>query len=242
MNARYREIGQVISHYEKIAHDLLVESSVLVKIPESLSTRAELIYKQIKGHLTGNTVLDLGCGTGRTTAYLSRLDNKIVGIDYSESMIKAAHERLPMLDFKVADARTLPFGNGDFDVVFFSFNGLDYLYPKSDRIQAIAEIGRVLKPDGLFVFSSHNRFRLPIGRTRLKNYIKNLIKGTLFSDYSWDYSKHGPLLTYWGSVWSEKNDLEKMGFEFMGFYGNKYSSLTPILLLESYTYYVFRKK
>lgn len=190
----------------------------------------------------GMHILDLGCGTGRTTAHLFSLDDKIIGIDYSESMIRVAHEKLPMLDFRVADTRMLPFKNGEFDIVFFSFNGLDYLYPKSDRFKAIAEIGRVLKPDGLFVFSSHNRFRLPVGRTRLKNFIKNLFTGTLFSKYTWDYQKHGPLLTYWGSTWSEKRDLKKMGFEFLDLYGNKYSDSILISVLESYTYYVFCKK
>ncbi|PIR41642.1 MAG: hypothetical protein COV31_00180 [Candidatus Yanofskybacteria bacterium CG10_big_fil_rev_8_21_14_0_10_46_23] len=189
----------------------------------------------------GAHILDIGCGTGRTTAYFSRFDNKIIAIDYSESMIRMARERFPELNFMVADARRMPFENADFDIAFFSFNGIDYIYPKRERLEAIVEIWRVLKPGGLFVYSSHNRFRLPIGRTRLKSYMKNLARGTLFSEYSMDFCEYGPLLTYWGSIWSEKIDLKKSGFKFLDFFGNKYSSSISISLLESYTYYVFRK-
>jgi SAM-dependent methyltransferase len=37
----------------------------------------------------------------------------------------------------------------------FSYNGLDCLYPKESRLVAIAEIYRVLRPQGRFIFSTH---------------------------------------------------------------------------------------
>src|SRR3989344_698413 len=190
----------------------------------------------------GMHILDLGCGTGRTTAHLFRLDDKIVGVDYSESMIKMAHERLPLIDFRVADARMLPFADDGFDAVIFSFNGLDYLYPNEERIRALTEVRRVLRKGGFFIFSSHNRFRLPVGRVRLREFIKNLIAGRLFSGYRWDNQKFGQLLTYFGSVGSGLRNLGKIGFEFSGLFGSKYGGRMMISLFESYTYYVFSKK
>jgi ubiquinone/menaquinone biosynthesis C-methylase UbiE len=52
------------------------------------------------------------------------------------------------------------FENETFDFVMFSFNGLDYL-SHSDRLLALGEIRRVLKPAGLLLFSSHNAERKP---------------------------------------------------------------------------------
>ncbi len=199
--------------------------------------------KAIRDHIKkGMRILDIGCGTGRTTLHLAALDDTIVGVDYAESMILKARERFPQIHFEVADVRALPFEDSSFDVVFFSFNGLDYLSPKSERMKGLEEIKRVLKPGGVFIYSSHNWYRLPLGRVRLKEFWKNIKKGVIFSSYRWDHRDYGPLLTYLGSLWSEKRDLTKMGFQFLNYYGSKYKSALLVSLFESYTYYVFRKK
>lgn len=119
-------------------------------------------------------LLDLGVGGGRTTQLLASVALDYTGIDYVPALVEAARRRCPGADLRVGDARDLgEFGNDEFDMVLFSFNGLDYV-SHADREVVLGEIRRVLRPGGLFVFSTHNLHkarpvRLPSpGRPRLQ--------------------------------------------------------------------------
>lgn len=121
-----------------------------------LQNAEALILARYSNRIMGKRILDLGCGGGRTSFFLSQLTPDYVGADYSESMIAVCRRRFPGREFMVCDVRNLGcFGNGHFDVVMFSFNGLDYV-DHAGRLRGLAEIHRVLKERGLFVFSSHN--------------------------------------------------------------------------------------
>lgn len=103
------------------------------------------------------TVLDIGVGAGRTTPALSRLGARYVGADYSSAMIGSCRNRFPGLDFRVCDATDLQgFSDEEFDVVVFSFNGIDVISTDEARGRCFSEVGRVLKRGGVFIFSSHN--------------------------------------------------------------------------------------
>lgn len=106
---------------------------------------------------SGAAVLDLGVGTGRTFPALSARAERYVGIDYAAAMVDAARANYPDGDFRVGDAADLSgFDDGEFDLVVFSYNGLDYLHPLTDRHTALWEIHRVLRPGGTLILSSHN--------------------------------------------------------------------------------------
>ena len=105
----------------------------------------------------GADVLDLGVGTGRTTPYLAQRAATYVGIDYAPAMIAAARRLNPTADFRIGDASDLSeFDSHSFDVVVFSYNGLDYLHPDERRGACLEEIHRVLRDDGIFIFARHN--------------------------------------------------------------------------------------
>lgn len=107
----------------------------------------------------GMDVLDLGVGGGRTTPYLSALSGggTYVGLDVAEPMVAACQERFPHLAFHHADAADLSlFGDGSFDAVVFSFNGIDYVAPGQRRADCLAECRRVLRDGGVLVLSRHN--------------------------------------------------------------------------------------
>jgi ubiquinone/menaquinone biosynthesis C-methylase UbiE len=102
-------------------------------------------------------ILDVGVGTGRTTAFLQQSAARYVGIDYAAAMIGMARSRFAHADLRVGDASDLSaFQDGRFDAVVFSFNGLDYLHPRSSRTRALREFHRVLAPGGTLIFSTHN--------------------------------------------------------------------------------------
>jgi SAM-dependent methyltransferase len=105
----------------------------------------------------GDAILDLGVGGGRTTPHLSRLASRYVGVDYAPKMIEACRHKFPDLEFLLADATDLAqFGDSTFDSVVMAYNGMDYLVPDESRRRCLAEIHRVLRKDGVLIFSSHN--------------------------------------------------------------------------------------
>lgn len=105
----------------------------------------------------GDTILDLGMGGGRTTPPLLAKASRYVGVDYSQSMVEACRKKFPALEFYCEDASDLKrFDDRSFDVVVFSFNGIDHIRTVESRALCMREVSRVLRPDGRFIFSSHN--------------------------------------------------------------------------------------
>lgn len=102
------------------------------------------------------TVLDLGCGAGRTTIGLARQGFQVTAIDLSRGLLAEARSRYPDLDFREMDATRLDFPDASFDAALFSYNGIDCIYPVAQRVRCMAEVYRVLRPGGVFLLSSHN--------------------------------------------------------------------------------------
>ena len=119
----------------------------------------EAIFHKYRENICGKRVLDIGCGTGRTTPYLVNLATKYTGVDYSCEMIefcKNTFKDIEDISFILCDVRNMSiFEDNEFDFVLFSYNGLDCICHE-DRLKALSEIHRVLREKGLFVFSSHN--------------------------------------------------------------------------------------
>jgi len=132
--------------------------------PEVAGYYASLDYLTPCEHLlfsenlqSGMAILDLGVGGGRTTTYLSSLAGRYVGVDYAPEMIAACRKKFPQLDFQVGSAADLSmFAPSSFNAVVMAFNGIDYVIPDESRFRALQEIHRVLTPEGVLIFSSHN--------------------------------------------------------------------------------------
>lgn len=107
--------------------------------------------------IRGMTILDLGVGGGRTTPYLSSFSGRYVGADRAAEMIAACQRKFPSLEFETVGASDLSiFAGSSFDAVVMAFNGMDSVIPDESRHLALREIHRVIKPEGVLIFSSHN--------------------------------------------------------------------------------------
>jgi ubiquinone/menaquinone biosynthesis C-methylase UbiE len=94
----------------------------------------------------GRLTLDIGCGEGRVTRHLAALGHRMIGIDASPTMLEAAREHSPELEFVQADAVRLPFADGQADIAiaFMSLMDID-----ADKMKdAVGELARVLEPGG----------------------------------------------------------------------------------------------
>ena len=98
------------------------------------------------GPLPGERALDVACGTGVLARELAnRLGGaNVTGIDINEGMLAVARMRAPEIQWRNAQADALPFDDARFDVVGCQF-GLMF-FP--DRVAALAEMWRVLRPGG----------------------------------------------------------------------------------------------
>ena len=100
----------------------------------------------------GERVLDVGCGTGGTTAELARAvgaNGRVLGVDISEPLVGAARAQgLANAAFEVGDATTYPFEAQSFDLVFSRFGVMFF----GDPVAAFQNIRRAMKPSGRLVF------------------------------------------------------------------------------------------
>jgi demethylmenaquinone methyltransferase / 2-methoxy-6-polyprenyl-1,4-benzoquinol methylase len=112
------------------------------------------------GSLDGRRVVDLACGTGDLAFGAAARGAVVTGLDLTPRMIQLAREKTDMGGthrpaFLVGDMMALPFASASCDVVTTGYG----LRNVPDLAPAIHEIGRVLKPGGLFLSLDFNRPR-----------------------------------------------------------------------------------
>ena len=101
--------------------------------------------------LPGQRVLDVATGTGLVAFALARRGCDVIGLDQSEDMLAVGRRRLherPELQRRVSfvqgEAEGLPFGDGEFDALTFTYL-LRYV---DDRAATMRELARVIRPGG----------------------------------------------------------------------------------------------
>ncbi len=96
-------------------------------------------------------VLDIGCGTGRN---LVKINGSYVCIDFSINMLKLAKKKIKA-SFVLADASSLPFKENVFDAVIF--HSVLHCLKKKQRLSALSEMKRVMKPSSSAFISVWNK-------------------------------------------------------------------------------------
>jgi malonyl-CoA O-methyltransferase len=123
-------------------------------LQQTVTDRLNEFFEHIK--VVPNTILDLGSGTGYGSKQLKQQFKKahIYQLDLSVEMLKVSRKQAPRFFSKnhylCADANQIPLANNSVDLVFSSL----MLQWCNDPDSIFAEIKRVLRPGGVFLFSS----------------------------------------------------------------------------------------
>ncbi|MEM9967717.1 MAG: bifunctional 2-polyprenyl-6-hydroxyphenol methylase/3-demethylubiquinol 3-O-methyltransferase UbiG [Pseudomonadota bacterium] len=108
----------------------------------------------------GKAVLDLGCAGGFMSEALDLKGAKVTGIDPAAQAIEAAKRHATQsgkdIQYDVGVGEALPYADSTFDAVVC----VDVLEHVKDLQQVVAEVARVLKPGGLFLYDTINRNRI----------------------------------------------------------------------------------
>lgn len=113
--------------------------------------------KKVAQEVKDQPILDLGVGGGRTVEPLMEISKDYIGLDYAEEMVDVCRGLYPDLDFRHGDARNLSqFDDDCFAMVVFSCEGI-CMVDHQGRMAILGEVLRILKPGGLFLFSTMNQ-------------------------------------------------------------------------------------
>jgi demethylmenaquinone methyltransferase/2-methoxy-6-polyprenyl-1,4-benzoquinol methylase len=121
----------------------------------------------------GERVLDVGAGTGASTAEFARDGAYVVGVDFSLGMLAAGRRDRPELPLLAADALALPFVDRSFDAVTISFA----LRNLADPMAGLRELHRVTRPGGRLVVCEFSHPTNRMFRTTYLSYLTRALPG-----------------------------------------------------------------
>lgn len=161
-----------------------------------LDSAQSMIPEGVKGR-----VLDFGCGNGVMLPTLAARFDHVTGIDLHTSAASRLRHELDLgnVSLVTADGLGLPFGEGSFDGVV-AFSSLEHF---RDVRKAAAEIARVIKPGGAFLFLSPSEnlfyrfgrvlfgFKRPEDHYHTADEIMEVLKGFFSVDQERDYPLKG---------------------------------------------------
>jgi len=189
-----QDLESLISgHFDAMANSPIFPHDLA---PEDFELKAVLEWS---GDVRGRLLLDVGCAKGRYVAALSRAGARVIGIDRTWNLLRAASTSQPEHAFVLSTATRLPFADSSFDGLLCV--EVIELIEETDR--AFTEMARVLKPGGRAIIIDKNL--LGIGVNRL--YPNWLYKPVMERLGKWFYPKDFPFRERWFIPSSLRRDL-----------------------------------
>jgi SAM-dependent methyltransferase len=158
--------GEVIEYYEHRGERIDTPAGLVTLDTNSIlaAGRGRLLLRLLAergaGPVVGRRVLDLGAGFGALALYYAHLGAEVVAVDPNEERLQvavaiASRRGLPV-SAVTAHAQSLPLPDAGIDLVVAN-NSLCYIVEQPDRLLALREIHRVLRPGGWLVLRNPNR-------------------------------------------------------------------------------------
>jgi demethylmenaquinone methyltransferase / 2-methoxy-6-polyprenyl-1,4-benzoquinol methylase len=164
-----------------------------------------------------DNILDIATGTGDLAILMAQTNaTKIIGLDISSGMLEVGKKKIldkkleNKIEMIVGDSENMPFPDNHFDAITVSFGIRNF----ETLDKGLAEILRILKPNGIFVIlETSNPTKTPY-KQGYKFYTKNILPiiGKLFSkdDVAYGYLSESASVFPFGEALN--NILRKIGF------------------------------
>jgi SAM-dependent methyltransferase len=109
-------------------------------------------------------IADVACGIGTQMIGLARYGHRVIGLDISARAVQRARRECASANVSarlaVADMRTLPLADSCVDAVVCADNALPHLVTDSDVRTALAEMVRILRPNGIVLVTTRDYDRI----------------------------------------------------------------------------------
>ena len=164
-----------------------------------------------------NNILDIATGTGDLAISLTSTDaEEIIGLDISDGMLEVGRQKIKtkkldgVISMVIGDSEDLPFEENTFDAITVAFGVRNF----ENLEKGLAEILRVLKPNGIFVILETSVPTNPIYKFGYKIHTKIILPviGKLFSKDKVAYSYLSESASVFPYGEALNNILRKIGF------------------------------
>jgi ubiquinone/menaquinone biosynthesis C-methylase UbiE len=162
-------------------------------------------YLLAREHAVGKRVLDVASGEGYGSHLLASVANSVVGVDLSAEAVAHASAKYAKenLQYIAASCTQIPLPDASFDFIV-SFETIEHIDEASQRA-FLAEVDRLLKPDGVFLISSPNRpeYSDKAGyqnEFHVRELDENELRGQLFRYWPYSYWA-GQKLSFYSLIW-----------------------------------------
>ncbi len=145
--------------YERFAsvYDYLMQD-----VPYDQWVRYCLHQKEMQ-HVTGNKLLDIGCGTAELTLRLVKEGFDVTGVDLSDDMLLIARQKAEEMGIQLPlfqqDMRELT-EIGQYDIITIFCDSINYVTDEEGIMNTFKGVHKHLHSDGIFMFDFHSIFKM----------------------------------------------------------------------------------